>query len=284
MTILKSKAFWGFSTLMGGVCSAVAYDRYEAHLIRQFLLKEASRYGAEPLYPNQSSRCLSLFLVSRNGEDRRACTSTLKHFALEILTVAGVDYKWIVAVDGVEAKGKWDAAARDTNQPELMREAEIDAGELIENILRPVICSETTNTGGLWKNLRDEYGSVPVGRGEDGFLCIDRFTYDNLLSELRQRIIQRELELEQAVVSSSGVHDGKKSSWLKWLSPSQIAVPEPPSSSNFDYYLYYLPCDLSQSPLTRLFRFLFGQRHITKTIGEAALSCVRNEPTDKIKI
>lgn len=270
MTILKSKAFWSFTAVSGGIGSVVAFDRYESARLRQNFLDAARVYGSEPLLPHQQPRRLSFFLVSPDAEHRRACLVTLKRYALEILTAAGVDYCWVLQVDAQEAKVKWDEAAQEANKPELMTEegkSALNINDLFENILKPQLNSNSSDDSKddkvCWKSLREKYAAVPLGIGSDGFVCFDQTSFNRLQFELQN--------LKQPAVAETPA----KGSW--WKRASSPPLPLPPKITPENVKLYFIPCDWPQSPLARLQRFLFGQREMTRTIGEAVLKCIRQE-------
>lgn len=278
--ILKSKAFWTFSTFTGTVSSCVAYDRYHSHVLRQKYLTEAAEYGRQPLLHHQSPRCISIFLLSKDTTHHKSLRDTFKIFALDILTRAGVDYKWVVEVDGEEAGKWWDDGAREGNNPELMLEDSkkiVDVEVLKEHVLERKLSemagikqpepesAETTEI--LWESIRNKSCSTDWPPSSDGFLALDPFTYNSLHSSLKQ-LADTPVKIDNLPV--------KKSSWL-WSKSSQ--TPASKLSLNlFPLPLYFIPCEYPQTAFTRLIRFLFGQRHLTRSIGEALLALIREQP------
>ena len=173
--LLKSKFFWSFAAVPGGVTSGVAYDRYEAHRLKESYLKEARVYGREPLAVSAQPRCLSFFLLSPSATEHRGTLHAIREYALDILTEAGVDYRWVVEVDGEEAKIKWDELARERNEPEFMREqSAIPLEELKSNILEFLMnqvkgSSEGEDDGKsalLWASLRSIYAQNPLAKSD----------------------------------------------------------------------------------------------------------------------
>lgn len=293
-TILKSKAFWTFSVLTGSVSSAVAFDRYKANELYKEYLKEASKHGSLPLPSNQTPRCLSIFLLSPNKAHHQSILNTYKSYAVELLTVAGVDYKWIVEVDGEEAKGFWDKMAGDGNKPELMTDENVkvlDLDELRSNLLNYKLREgheDTVNVTGdrtadntvddteiLWNSLRSKYAPLPKSEwppGSDGFLTLDTYTFESLSSYLAS--LKNDSESVHAIETTSS-----NQWWWPWSS-SLNSPNQPQNLQQFNHpiNLYNLPCCHSQSPLSRLTRFLFGQQDMTKQIGEAVLKIINEQP------
>ena len=276
--ILKSKAFWTFSTFTGTVTSCVAYDRYQSHLLLQQYLTEAAEYGRQPLLHHQSPRCISIFLLSKDTIHHKALRDTFKTFALDILTRAGVDYKWVVEVDGEEAGKWWDDGAREGNKPELMLEDSkkiIDLVEFKEHVLERKLNEiagieqpeSVDATEFLWEGIRNKSCATDWPPSSDGFVALDPFTYDSLQSSL-QKLVDTPVKKVNLPV--------KKSSWF-WSKSTQ--TPTNKSTPNlFPLPLYFIPCEYPQTALTRLNRFLFGQRHLTRSIGESLLALIREQP------
>lgn len=276
--LLKSKFFWSFSLVAGGASSAVAYDRYEAHCLRESFMAEAREYGREPLPLSEQPRCLSFFLLSPSATDHRATRQIVRSHALDLLTAAGVDYRWVVEVDGEEAKGKWDEAARERNEPELMREQQsIPLEELKSNILLHVLqanlnghrdsassAADSDKSHQLWESLRSVYTQNPATwpSGSGGFVAVDSVTAGALQAALSEpRVL---------LSAAEPVKPAAKSWWSR-----AVSSPPAPAPAASLPLLYQFPCTLSQSPLSRLQRFLFGQREVTRAVGEAVLQCIR---------
>lgn len=272
MTILKSKTFWGFATFSSCIGSAVAYDRFEAKKIRDEFLAEARTFGSQPLLPHQSPRLLSFLLISPNADHRRACLAILKEHALNILTVAGVDYKWSVLVDGEEAKKEWDTVAREANQPELMIEEgkpSIPFKDLEEIVIPPILNRTSANdlneSNICLKALRNKFASVPIG---EEIVCFDRSTLNSFESELSHI---------KPPSDSQPILPVKRSSWWQ-RSPQNSPSPQQLQPVNPEKIkIYFVPCESDQSLLARLQRFLFGQRQLTREIGESVLKIIRND-------
>lgn len=282
--LLKSKAFWAFSTVTGTVSSCVAYDRYQSHLLRTHYLQQASEYGRQPLPHHQSPRCLSIFLLARDAAHHKALREMFKDFGLEILTEAGVDYRWVVEVDGEEAGRLWDEGAREGNKPELMLEENkkvIGVDELNEHALEIALSDksgikQTSSTSSadptdfLWQRIRyKSCSALDWPPTSDGFLAIDPFTYTSLQSKLQQLKELQELPAE----APSPV---KKKSWF-WSKSNHTQTTA--TQSIFPVPIYFVPCDYPQTALSRLNRFLFGQRHLTRSIGDSLLALIREQPT-----
>lgn len=273
--IFRSKAFWGFSTVTLGISSAVGYDRFQAHELTKKYLQEASLHGQQPLYPGQQPRCLSLFLLSPTLTHHSSLRSAFKSFAVELLTRAGIDYKWVVEVDGEEAKVLWDQLARDANKPELMLDTSaIDPEQLRTHILnfvldrKPTVAEVDNSTCSfLWDGLRSKYAVNPSLSSD--FVSLDPFTAESL-----------ETHLKALSQSTPPISQSKpvKSSWFSKSPPTQT----PTIPHLFPVNLYTLPCDHSQSPLARLRRFLFGQHEMTRLIGEAVLKIINEHPETQI--
>ena len=282
--LLKSKFFWSFSFVTGGLSSAVAYDRYEAHRLKEVFMKQAMEYGKQPLLLSEKPRCLSFLLLSPSSTEHRATLQVIRAHALDILTAAGVDYRWIVEVDGEEAKMKWDDLARERNEPELMREQQcIPLEELNSNILSHIlkrklefkpentIANEAEDKSEqLWSSLRSIYTQDPSTwpPTSDGLVTFDSFTSESLKSAL----IELKSELSAAIAGTAV--KPVKSWWSRSKKDHPITVTPSPSSSA---ELYLVPCAFSQSPLSRLQRFLFGQRHVTRSVGDAVMQCIREQ-------
>jgi hypothetical protein len=277
--ILKSKAFWTFSTVTGSISSFVAYDRYQCRILRDYYLEVAAEYGRQPLPHHQSPRCISIFLISKNVVHHKPLRDTFKSFALDILTNAGVDYKWVVEVDGEEAGKWWDEGAREANKPELMLDDSkktIDLIALNENVLEFELNEKSglknnelnvSATEFLWQIIRKKACSIDWPPTSDGFLALDPFTYTSLQSKLKQ------LADEAPVLKVNTLL--KKSSWF-WSKSIQTPVDTIPSL--FPVPLYFIPCEYPQNAFARLYRFLFGQRHLTRSIGDNLLSLIREQP------
>lgn len=267
--ILKSKAFWGVSTLTATVSSAVAYDRYKAHELYTRYLQEASLHGAQPLLSHQAPRRLAIFLISPTSIHHQSLQAAFKSFAVELLTRAGVDYQWIVEVDGEEAKARWDQLARDANKPELMLETmTIPIDVLSSRILSNEPLDSDTKF--LWEGLRSKFApqsTLEWPQGSDGFLTLDPHTFESLKSHLETKKSENETKITAPIKP-------KKSSWFS-SSKHQQSIQSP---SIFPVNLYSLPCCLPQSPSARLRRFLFGQQETTRLIGEAVLKVIKEQP------
>lgn len=271
--LLKSKAFWTFSTVTGSVSCCVFYDRFESHRLRQEYLATAAEYGRQPLPHHQPPRCLSVFLIAADATQHRAIRDTFRAFALDLLTVAGVDYKWAVEVDGEEAAKRWDELARDANKPESMLEAKITREELVEHVLkRKLSAGSSAGTEAdelLWEGVRAKAAPVDSrsSAGSDGFLALDQYTLKELESSLKT-ITETPTQTVTAEQPKSKWH------WFSKRSP----VSPPPTPSLLPVNLYYIPCDYPQTLFARLNRFLYGQRLLTRSIGEQVLAVIREQP------
>lgn len=287
--ILKSKAFWSFSTVFSGISGAVAYDRYEASLLRKKFMAEASEYGKQPLASSESPRSLNFVLLSADSTHHRALRDNFRIFAVELLTVAGVDYKWIVEADGDEVARKWDELARETNKPELMLEGTdkttttgslISREELKINILKPSIKALLSRTPfvptinppsdpkeAIWTLLRQNFCSFSVAESPIEIVTFDHFTQEAIADEIK-------VALESIPEGEPRIIESKKTrSWFsrsKKTDLSQQQLPVLPTVS-----LFHIPLEFSQTLSARLKRFLFGQRELTQTIGEAVLEIIR---------
>lgn len=290
MGILKSKSFWTFSTITTAVSSCVAYDRYQANVLFQQFLSEAAEYGREPLPHPYQPRCISLLLVAKDAAHHRAIRSTFKSFAVELLTVAGIDYKWVVETDGEAAALQWNQVARETNKPESMLDdtKRIGLVDLADRLLKPKLfqranteINETDADRFLWNSVRNKSSPLHLSEwssGSDGFLALDPFTFDSLQATLQV------LANEPAEVQPPTPPPTKPSSWFSWFkktSPSP-SPPVTPLRPLFPAQLYFVPCDHPQTALARLNRFLFGQRHLTQQIGSALLALIREQPETTI--
>lgn len=270
MTILKSKAFWCFTSVSSGIGGAVAYDRYEARRIKNEFMKEAAIYGSQPLYPHQSPRLLSFFLLSPTADIHRATLSLLKDQVLDLLTAAGIDYKWILKVEGEEAKRMWDEAAREMNKPEFMIDGNsLDRNDLYLHLMKPIINSNFTeedDPAGLWKILKEKYtkGGVEGVFGE--VVLFDQFTFDRFKSDIEE-IKTNDIEPVENLKTDQWW-------WQRWFSSNSNSQKQPQPVKH-QINLFLISCELSQSPLRRLQRFLFGQRDLTRSMAESVMTCIR---------
>ena len=289
--ILKSKAFWTFSTFTGAVSSCVAYDRYQSHLLLQHYLNEASEYGRQPLPHHHQPRCISIFLLAKDADHRKAIRDAFKTYAVDILTVAGLDYKFVVEVDGEGASGKWDEMARESNKPELMLEDKIALNDLKNRVLKHKLIERAgikaaqeeaseDPTEFLWNGVRTKSSPLHLSewpQGSDGFLALDPFTFESLQSALKEISAAKDSETTVETVSK------KSSSWF-WSKSSQAQSPPQPQQQQqlrplFPVPVYFIPCDQAQSLSARLSRFLFRQHHLTRQIGEPLLELIREQPS-----
>lgn len=284
-SILKSKAFWSFAGVSGSLGSVVAYDRYQAHLLEQELMQEASNYGRQPLYSHQNPSSVALFLLARDDTQHQAIRETFRKFAVQLLTVAGIDYKWILEVDGEAARKKWDQMARDSNQPELMFEENsngIPLQDLKTNLLVPLLRNifnrkaEETSPALLWPQLRSAFEG-PREIGSECFVALDPFTFEALNSELSELMNPINNTEEIPPVTTA------KSSFLSRLfkSTSKPATTANPTASPDQIQVQLVPCDYPQGALQRLKRFLFGQHELTRLVGQSVMQVIRAQSNNK---
>ena len=250
---------------------------------------EARVYGREPLAVSAQPRCLSFFLLSPSATEHRGTLHAIREYALDILTEAGVDYRWVVEVDGEEAKIKWDELARERNEPEFMREqSAIPLEELKSNILEFLMnqvkgSSEGEDDGKsalLWASLRSIYAQNPLAKS-DGYVTFDSFTSESLQAILKASAtdvnVNVNLNSKANVNVNAKANANAKASWWSRKNPPSTAQLTAQSPLPLPTSCHHFPCTLSQSPLYRLQRFLFGQRELTRSIGEAVLQCIRQE-------
>ena len=310
--LLKSKYFWVFSTISGSLVGAIGYDRFEAQAIHNSFLKEARVYGSLPLYSHQRPRTLGLFLISSDTSSHAATLQNFNKFAVDILTLAGIDYRWIIKLDGEDIKGKWDELARETNQPELMMEENkisIDLNDLRNFLIKPFLsrsfkigigiesgiqkdkvidggnCSESSNSSDkllIWSKLETKVFPLlnfeEWPKGLEGFISLNQFTFDSLKEDLESGF---KLEDSKLLIGSSPKSSNSKSLLSKltsiWTKTNTNTNNNTNNNNNTLILLHQIPCSHSQSPLDRLARFLFGQRFLAQSIGQAAMKIVQDQ-------
>jgi hypothetical protein len=280
--ILKSKAFWSFATVSGTIGSFVGYDRYHANLARQEFLKEATKYGQQPLYPHQTPSRVALFLLASDTILHKATRESFRKFAVELLTAAGIDYTWAVDVDGEEARLKWDNLARDSNQPELMFEESsqgIPLKDLKTHILTPLIYTFFNRRTALyeaeeqplWPQLRSAFHGF-IAPETKTFIALDPFSHEALTSTLQELKVAEDSNDLVSPISTP-------TSFLSRLfgSSNQKSQPLLPPKSLESIAVHKVPCELPQGAFQRLGRFLFGQAELTRMIGESVMKIIREE-------
>lgn len=94
-SLLRSKAFWGFTAIAGSIASALTYDKLEAKKIRSAFIAEAIALGAVPLKEGDRERKVNLVLFSEDGEAEDRQKAIFRQYAVDLITKAGIEYQWI---------------------------------------------------------------------------------------------------------------------------------------------------------------------------------------------
>ena len=109
----------------------MAYDRFKAKQLLEEFMAEARKYGQMPILESQQPQCLSLFFMAADLDASEALKKHFKQYSVQLLTAAGIDYVWAVAVDAEQVSKEWNRAAQDANTPEKM----LDEGKRIESAI-----------------------------------------------------------------------------------------------------------------------------------------------------
>lgn len=292
-SFVRSKGFWAFALGGGSFAAAIARDRFLAHQLHVAHMDEARKFGAEPLADTSRLRQLKLFLLASSDAEATAIRECFRRHVVELLTVAGVDYKWVVVVDGEGAARVWNSAAQEANEPELMLEsggpaaARIAPDELRDGVLASILQRQVGEMGeddkrrSIWKKLQRHYNTdVALHEGpasshgpvppHDGFVSFNSLTRDALIN-----VLATDLPVETPVPPPA--------SWLSRLfsrRPASISIPPSPPAI---ILLAHVPCDHSQNMWPRFRRFCFGQRELTERIEGAVMTIIRDRTRQRIQ-
>lgn len=272
---MKSRTFWVFASLTGSVSGAVAFDRYQAHALLAKYMEEAKAYGDQPIYDNQHPRRLGLVLISPDEDALRSARDHFRNYSVKLLTIAGVDYQWILAKDPIDLTKKWNARMQEAGTPEKMLDENkyFSTSDLNTNLLKPLLQKNLSHvneniTNQDWKALQNSETSW--SSDIDGFVALNQSTFDSLHENFNE-IIEMAADSNITTIPSSTV----KQSWFSFLSswkPSLSLRKELP----LQLLLTQIPCEYSQNPFQRLYRYLFAQRTLTREIGSATLKIIRD--------
>lgn len=274
-SIWKSKPFWAFASVSSAIAGAVAYDRYCAKQLLDEFTAEAQKFGEEPLLENQQSQSISLFVLAKDSDASDALRAHFKRYALQLLTIAGVDYVWAVNVDPEKVTKAWNQVAQEANSPEQMLdegrqiEPETIHQQFLKNELLQRMGKQVTLSDGLWERVKEKL--VPKKSWSPHFVALNKSTLSSLsdcLTEIRRRETEAGPEFREETP--------KKRSWFSW-SRNGPAAPSVKARllTLDDVSLELLDCERSLSLKDRAWRHLFGQTELVRSIGGSTLSLIR---------
>lgn len=263
-----ARGFWLGAGGLGSLASAIAYDRYRAHLLLSAFVDEARPFGLLPAPPHGPPRTLTLLLATPVREDALAALQLFKRFAAPLLTVAGVDYLWYLPPLEVNSEAlikAWNASP--LTPPDLLIEGRILTPlDIQDHILAPALQRDFSHTPA------DQQPWLPVLPGR-------KFTTSTEFVALSQLARNCLLSTPSSVPVPAPVPElpaPASQSWLNWFrsAPAQAAPPPPvPKIAS----IAYIPCDQDQSFVARSWRFLFQQRRLTADICQQVMQIIRTE-------
>jgi hypothetical protein len=93
MPLPKSKTFWAFASTASLMGAAVIYDRQKLKSIRRGFIEEATAMGMQPSV--MTPRKVTVVSFAKDSFDARKTKQLWRHYAVDLLTLAGCDYQLI---------------------------------------------------------------------------------------------------------------------------------------------------------------------------------------------
>lgn len=89
----KSKTFWTFASITGGLGGALAWDRYKLTKIRKELRNEAHELGSHPA--SETIRKVTIVAFGKDRNELRKMRTLWRAFTVDLFTIAGCDYQMV---------------------------------------------------------------------------------------------------------------------------------------------------------------------------------------------
>lgn len=245
MSILKSKAFWGFTGTAAAIVSAMEYDRQKTNAIRRAFSREAEQYGQVPLKEGDHERRITILRFAQDGERKESQQEIFHKYAAGLLSKAGVDYQLV----------EWTASKLDKRYYELKDEQEIkdlpDGQVPVESAKKPPVFTEDNFIMPMaqsWFNKATDSIDQMAGK-----ICEENWVSPAAPSFFTDGIIASSPAVFRALLWA--YHD---------------ANPVLPQQPRFGM----INCDFSSGMMKRLY-YRFNRREIARIVGQETMAVIR---------
>ncbi len=273
--IWKSSKFWAFVGVSGSFAGGIAYDRFNAKQLFDEFMAEARKYGQLPILEGQQPQCISLFALTADSDAAEALKTNFKSYSVKLLTAAGIDYAWAVAIDPEQVTKEWNRAAQDANTPEKMLDEgkRLEGGlireQLLNNSLLVRLGRQVQFSDTLWSSIQAKLVQKPFW--SPNFVALNQSTLTTLSESLA------EIKAEPFDVPEEPT---PKRSWFSRTQPVTKIVD--PSLLHLDAInLRLLNCEQPMSFKHRVWRYLFGQTELVRELGTPTMSLIRSLNSDE---